>query len=71
MNESTTVLLNNLNETPERIQLTDLSGKDVKTIVVTNETSVVINRDELKAGMYLVQVLSGGKILGQTRLLID
>jgi hypothetical protein len=71
MNESTTVLLNNLNGTPERIQLTDLSGKQIKTIVVTDEVSSVINRDELKAGMYLVQVLSGSNVLGQARLLID
>jgi Secretion system C-terminal sorting domain len=71
MKESTTVLFNNLNGIPERVCLTDLSGKQVKTIAIAGESSVVINRDELKTGMYLVQILSGSKVLGQARLLID
>jgi Secretion system C-terminal sorting domain len=71
MHESATISTAELNEKATVIQLVDLNGIVVKTINEFNGTTVEIKRDDLKAGLYFVQVKSGSSVLAITKLLID
>ena len=71
MNESVTISTAQLNEKVTMIQLVDLNGIVVKTIENINGTTTEIKRDDLKAGLYFVQVKSGASVLAMTKLLVD
>lgn len=71
MHESVTISTAELGEKVTVIQLVDVNGIAVKTIDQMDGASVEIKRDELKSGLYFVQVKSGSSVLAITKLLVD
>ncbi|SFT41128.1 Por secretion system C-terminal sorting domain-containing protein [Lishizhenia tianjinensis] len=52
---NTEVKIDNLTESVEKIEIYDLSGKVVKTVVTENVTSTIIATDDLQKGMYILK----------------
>jgi len=53
------------------IVITDLTGKQLQTIAVDANAALELNVTDYSKGMYSVQVVSDGKILGTERLIIQ
>lgn len=71
MHESVTISTAQLTEKATMIQLVDLNGTVVKTIDNISGSTTEITRDDLKSGLYFVQVKSGSTVLAMTKLLVD
>jgi hypothetical protein len=71
MHESVTISTAQLTEKAMMIQLVDLNGTVVKTIDNISGSTTEITRDDLKSGLYFVQVKSGSTVLAMTKLLVD
>lgn len=52
---STELRISNLNSEVEKIEVYDLSGKVVKTMMIENENQVVIATEDLQEGMYILK----------------
>ena len=61
-------------EQVEMVKIYDVFGKEVKSIAVNLEnqkTQITIERGTMASGMYIYKILSGARVLGQGKLLVD
>jgi hypothetical protein len=66
----TTVELKGFSGTAE-VRVLDVLGKEVKTLVVRQADRFTLTRDDLDAGIYLMEVLSEGQLMGTGKLIIE
>jgi hypothetical protein len=62
-----------LKQTPEAtINISDITGNIVYTIQITNETNLInINTNDLRSGMYFIQLYSKGALLWTNKVMIS
>lgn len=69
--ESATLSFKNLPNSKLQIKIFSLEGRQLKTIHLQNEKSVVISKDDLTNGLYVFQIQQQGKIIGFGKFMIQ
>lgn len=71
MQESAMLEIDNKFSTPVSVQVMDPSGKMVRNYAVENKASTIIERGNLSAGMYFVQVSDAQRVLARQKLIVQ
>ncbi len=57
--------------THDHIELVDVNGRTVRDQATQNATTVTVERGELAAGIYLLRVLDGARVVATTRVVAE
>lgn len=68
--ESTVIEFDNINNSPYSLTIIDLQGKPVKKINNVIKDRIILNRENLKSGIYFIQINSTNQRIGIGKLLI-
>lgn len=71
-NSSTNISINGPLSSPNHIvTIVDLFGRELKRIQVTNPEEIIIERDNLSAGIYFVELLSGSTVVSTKKIVVE
>ena len=59
------------NENDSRIQITDIAGRILREEKIPNQTGILISRENLSSGMYLLNVFDGTQKVSTKKIIIQ